>query len=734
MNSLNKSRVWLAGLALLFCSISNFAATAGSIGPENSAPEVTIDLSKGAIAEFLPNEAFGAAVDGQKQGQIAAIYSPQNVEQMLRTGFNPVSYSLRTELGVEAWHWSEQGSWSEPQQKQGYWVSSDRADQDLRISHGYRLPRRGNTGDQANNDGYSRLTDGDEVSFWKSNPYLDQRYTGENNDVHPQWVVIDLGSPQPVNAIRILWGTPYATRYEVQFWIGNRDSADWYNPPDGEWHTFVNGSVSGADGTPRLVRLIGTSVQVRYLRILFRESSGTAPPGSTDIRDSLGFAIREICAGFVDENGIFEDKVRHAPKNDAQTVTYASSTDPWHRAIDLDPNTEQPGFDLLFQSGLTKDLPVLIPVALLYDTPENAAAEIRFLKGRGYRIPKVVMGEEPDGQFVSAEHEAALYLQFASAIHEVDPNIELGGLSFEDGIVNLGFDVKPNNPSWLTSFLSYVEDRGRIDDFKFLSFEFYPFGDQCRTADLPKVPAMLKQVVEKLREDSLHRAFPMMITEFGLSSLPGRPLVEFPSALMDADIVGEFLKLGGTATYLYEYEPLQFVGRPGECGGDGYWMLFDADEHGRAKWPMPTYFATRLISQEWAQPLNEPHKILAASTNILDDQARNIVTAYAVERPDGKVAVMLVNKHPQQTYSVRVKLIADEVVGNFMEPVEVFQYSTRQYQWLEGGANGQPIQDDPPQRFTLPNLETVSLPPYSLTVLRGNPQSGFQMQASAPAR
>ena len=300
MNSLNKSRVWLAGLALLFCSISNLAATAGSIGPENSAPEVTIDLSKGAIAEFLPNEAFGAAVDGQKQGQIAAIYSPQNVEQMLRTGFNQVSYSLRTELGVEAWHWSEQGSWSEPQQNQGYWVSSDRADQDLRISHGYRLPRRGNTGDQANNDGYSRLTDGDEVSFWKSNPYLDQRYTGESNDVHPQWVVIDLGSPQPVNAIRILWGTPYATRYEVQFWIGNRDSADWYSPPDGEWHTFVNGSVSGADGTPRLVRLIGTSVQVRYLRILLRESSGTAPPGSTDTRDSLGFAIGEICAGFVD--------------------------------------------------------------------------------------------------------------------------------------------------------------------------------------------------------------------------------------------------------------------------------------------------------------------------------------------------------------------------------------------------------------------------------------------------
>jgi len=748
VNSLHRSQVWLAGLTLLFCS--NLTAAAGNTGSENPSPEVTVDLSRGAIAEFLPNEAFGAAVDGQKHGQITGIYNPQNVEQMLHAGINQVSYSLRTELGVEAWHWSEQGSWSEPEQKQGYWVSSDRADQDVRISHGYRLPRRGNTRDQANDDGYSRLTDGDEVSFWKSNPYLDQRYTGENDDVYPQWVVIDLGSPQPVNAIKILWGTPYATRYEVQFWIGNRDRANWSRSPDskwhtlinaGEWHTFVNGSVSDGDGAPRLVRLIGTSVQVRYLRILLRESSGTGPPDSTDIRDSLGFAIREIYAGFVDENGVFEDQVRHAPKNDTQTVTYASSTDSWHRAIDLDPNTEQPGFDLLFQSGLTRDLPVLLPVALLYDTPENAAAEIRFLRRRGYKTPKIVMGEEPDGQFVSPEHEAALYLQFATTIRDVDPNVELGGLSFEDGIVNLGFDVKPNT-SWLTTFLSYIEDHARIDDFKFLSFEFYPFGDLCQTADLAELPAMLKQQVERLREDSLGRALPMMITEFGLSFLPGRPLVEFPSALVYADIVGEFLKLGGKATYLYEYEPLRPVARPGdtylyedeppkpvarpeECAGYGYWMLFDADEYGKAKWPMPTYFATQLISREWAQPLNQPHKVLAASTNVLDDEARSVVTAYALERPDGKVSVMLINKDPQQTYSVHISLIGGEPVGNFTEPVEVFQYSARQYKWLEGGVNGQPIQDDPPRRFSVPSLETVSLPPYSLTILRGDPL-GFQ--------
>ena len=92
----------------------------------------------------------------------------------------------------------------------------------------------------------------------------------------------------------------------------------------------------------------------------------------------------------------------------------------------------------------------MIPVSMLYGTPEDAAAEIAYVEQRGYPISYIEMGEEPDGQNMLPEDYGALYLQFATAIHKVDPALKLGGPVFEG--VNEDIKVWPDaqgRTSWL---------------------------------------------------------------------------------------------------------------------------------------------------------------------------------------------------------------------------------------------------------------------------------------------
>jgi hypothetical protein len=49
----------------------------------------------------------------------------------------------------------------------------------------------------------------------------------------------------------------------------------------------------------------------------------------------------------------------------------------------------QVGFDLFFTSGYTRGLPAMVPIAMLYGTPEDAAAQISYLEKPSYPISHI---------------------------------------------------------------------------------------------------------------------------------------------------------------------------------------------------------------------------------------------------------------------------------------------------------------------------------------------------------
>jgi hypothetical protein len=448
--------------------------------------------------------------------------------------------------------------------------------------------------------------------------------------------------------------------------------------------------------------------------------SQRSPQPSNDIRDRLGFAIREIELGSIGNQNRFHDYVRHAADRHRQTVIYVSSTDPWHRAEDIDYKVEQPGLDFILRSELTNHLPVLVPVGVLYDTPENATAEINYLLRRNYDLEGIELGEEPDGQWVSPEDYAALYAQVARRLAALDPNLKLGGPSlqnFDDQL--LTWPDASGNRSWMNRFLKYV--RGAGVPFNFFSFEFYPFDNICADAapQLLEIPRRLTAMMSSLRADGVPNGIPWLMTEYGYSVFAGRHEVEIEGAVFCADTVGAFLTLGGTKPYLYGYEP-NYLQDELKCSWGNLMMLQlnpNSDQLNR----LSAYHAAQLITKEWMQPTNESHDIFRVTVTNRNPMLSSVVTAYAVRRPNEQWALLAINKHPNLTVrlNVQFKFSNGRRQVSFAGDVESIQFSRRQYLWHDDGPNGHPIRSLPAARFTRKASAFYDLPPYSLTVLRG---------------
>jgi hypothetical protein len=364
----------------------------------------------------------------------------------------------------------------------------------------------------------------------------------------------------------------------------------------------------------------------------------------------------------------------------------------------------------------------MVPVAVLYGTPEDAAAEIAYLRKRAYPISYVELGEEADGQYMTPEHYAALYLQWAAALHRVDPALRLGGPAF----TGVNEDIKAwadarGNTSWLGRFLAYLSAHGRARDLAFMSFEHYPY-EPCKITwdSLYDEPRLITHIMQTWREDGLPAEVPMLATEVNIAWQSNETFVDLFGGLWLADFIGAFYGAGGRASSYFQYFPERLT-RYCDATWGGFTM-FKGDEAHRIQQPLAQYFAAQLVTQDWVQPGDRVHRVFPASSEVKDALARTVVTAYAVQRPDDQWSVLLINKDPREARSVHVVFrdMDAQRDRSFAGDVTVATFGADNYAWHPNGPDGHADPDGPIARTTRSAANDVfTLPRASATVIHG---------------
>ena len=205
-----------------------------------------------------------------------------------------------------------------------------------------------------------------------------------------------------------------------------------------------------------------------------------------------------------------------------------------------------------------------------------------------------------------------------------------------------------------------------------------------------------------------------MIAEYGYSAFSGESQVTMAGALLNADIVGRFLMLGGREAYLYGWEPTLPDKNP-DCDSWGNNMLFLSDSSRRIIGRVATYHGLKMMTQDWTQPRGE-HVMYATESSARDTAANELVSAYVIRRPDGAWSALVVNKDPSHSY--RVRLAFDSAAGPRRgAAARAVRFTPAQYAWKADAERGRPLRSDPPVRTTLRDGEPLVIAPWSMAVV-----------------
>jgi hypothetical protein len=323
------------------------------------------------------------------------------------------------------------------------------------------------------------------------------------------------------------------------------------------------------------------------------------------------------------------------------------------------------------------------------------------------------------------EDYAALYVQFADALHKVDPALKLGGPVFtgqnEDIIV---WPDAQGRVSWTRRFVDYLRDHGHLKDLAFFSFEHYPYIPCTVTWNsLYDEPRLVSHIVDVWRDDGVPASVPLFITESNISWQTDVSFVDIFGALWLGDYVGAFLTAGGDAIYYFHYLPMGVhQGCNNSMGTFGMFTTTGKDY--QIEQPTSQYFASQLINMEWVQPGSGEHQLFRATGDLQDPAGHSLVTAYATLRPDGQYSLLIMNRDQWNAHKVRIVFHDDTTHADrsFAGPVSTTTFGRAQYHWHPDAKGGSADPDGPAAKGSIAaNAETAfDLPAASMSVFRGN--------------
>ncbi len=191
----------------------------------------------------------------------------------------------------------------------------------------------------------------------------------------------------------------------------------------------------------------------------------------------------------------------------------------------------------------------------------------------------------------------------------------------------------------------------------------------------------MNHIMQVWREDGVPANIPMFITEGNLSSAASETYMDLFSGLWLADYVGSFLNAGGNGMYYFHYLPLQM--EHGCNDSPGTFGMFTVDADYKIQQPLAQFFVAQLINLEWVQPGSAEHRVFAAKGDVDDGAGHALVTAYALQRPDGQWSLLVVNRDQQNAHTVRISFRDQAARGaaSFAGPVQISTFGREQYHW-----------------------------------------------------